>query len=306
MATCYRHPSRETGVSCSNCGRPICPDCMTPTSVGMRCPECASQRTKVKNLRSGRSRIVTGPGGRRIMIPLPSRSITEILIGINVIVFLAEVSTGVTLGGADSGSVFYKGALYGPALTGHNLPAPFPLSGTHQYWRLFTSGFMHAGLLHIAFNMFFLYFAGNMLEPAIGKLNFLAVYLTSLLAGSFGALLFQPDIPTIGASTACFGILGALLVVAHARRISIWQSGLGPTLAINVLFTLTIRGISIGGHVGGLAGGLIAGWLITEVHERRGKQRLALVGCAVVAVISIIAAIAVAGGSGLTPNGTNV
>ena len=47
MATCYRHPGRETAVSCSNCGRPICPDCMTPTPVGMRCPECASQRTKV-------------------------------------------------------------------------------------------------------------------------------------------------------------------------------------------------------------------------------------------------------------------
>lgn len=277
MAVCYRHPSRETGVSCSSCGRPICPDCMTPTSVGMRCPECSRERTKVKTIRS-----------------LPSTPIvTQALIGINVAVFLAEVSTGVTLGGSDSGWVFDHGALFGP----------FMSHGYHQYWRLLTSGFLHEGLLHIAFNMFFLWFAGRMLEPAIGRLNFAAVYFASLLAGSFGALLFQPDIPTIGASTACFGVLGALLVVAHARRISIWQSGLGPTLLINLIFTLTIPDISLGGHLGGLIAGIVTGWFIVEFDERRGRRQLALAGCALVAVISVIAAIAVAGGTGLTPNG---
>ncbi len=280
MPVCYRHPSRETGVSCSSCGRPICPDCMTPTSVGMRCPECSRERTKVRTLRSTSSRY----------------SVTEILIAINVVVFLAEVATGVTFGGSDSGWVFVHGALYGPYLT----------DGYHQYWRLLTSGFLHASLLHIAFNMFFLYFVGRMLEPAIGRVNFLAIYLASLLAGSFGALLFQPDVPTIGASTACFGVFGALLVVAHARRIPIWQSGLGPTLLINLLFTLTIANISIGGHLGGLIAGLITGWFVVEFDERRGNKRLALAGCALVAVISIIGGIAVAGATGLTPNGFRI
>ncbi|MGO9903862.1 MAG: rhomboid family intramembrane serine protease [Solirubrobacteraceae bacterium] len=294
MAVCYRHPSRETGVSCSSCGRPICPDCMTPTSVGMRCPECSRERTKVRTLRSTSSRY----------------SVTEILIAINVVVFLAEVATGVTFGGSDSGWVYSHGALFGPALTGHNAYAgqlgAGAFGGTHEYWRLLTSGFLHEGLLHIAFNMFFLYFVGRMLEPAIGRANFLAIYLASLLAGSFGALLFQPDSPTLGASTACFGVLGALMMVAHARRISIWQSGLGPTLLINVVFTLTVSDISIGGHIGGLIGGFITGWFVVELDERRGRKRLALAGCALVGLISIVAGIAVAGGTGLTPNGLNL
>ena len=151
--------------------------------------------------------------------------------------------------------------------------------------------------------MVFLYFMGPMLEPAIGRLNFAVVYIVSLLSGSFGALLFQPDSPTIGASTACFGVLGALIVVARYRGISIWQSGLGLTLVINLVFSLSIAGISIGGHLGGLVGGAICGWLIVQVGERRGMQAAAIAGCVVVAAISVVAAIAVAGGHGLAPNG---
>jgi hypothetical protein len=80
--TCYRHPNRETGVSCSSCGRPICPECMTPTPVGMRCPECAGQRTKVvRGVPSGGEGFSRSPA-------------TFILIAINVVVFLAEVGTG--------------------------------------------------------------------------------------------------------------------------------------------------------------------------------------------------------------------
>src|SRR5215472_19194923 len=159
MDVCYRHPSRETGVSCSSCGRPICPDCMTPTPVGMRCPECSRDRTKVKTIRS----IQTTP------------IVTQVLIAINVVVFLAEVATGVTLGGSDSGWVFNHGALFGPYMA----------NGHHEYWRLLTAGFLHASLIHIALNMLSLYFVGRVLEPAIGHLNFAAIYFASLLAGSF-------------------------------------------------------------------------------------------------------------------------
>ena len=69
METCYRHPDRETGVSCSNCGRPICPDCMTTTSVGMRCPECARQRTRVRQYSGG---------------AVDQPTLTYVLIGVNV------------------------------------------------------------------------------------------------------------------------------------------------------------------------------------------------------------------------------
>jgi membrane associated rhomboid family serine protease len=281
MAVCYRHPNRETGVSCSNCGRPICTDCMTPTPVGMRCPECARQRTRVRTARSF----------QRSGDPIATRA----LIALNAAVFFAQTATGSSLGGALAGKVSEKGWLDGPNV-----------HLGHQYWRLLSSGFLHAGLLHIALNMFFLFFIGRILEPGIGAVNFVAVYVTSLLAGSFGALLFQPDIPTVGASGACFGLLGALIVVAYDRGIPIWQSGLGPTLLINAVFTLTIRGISIGGHLGGLIGGIICGYLVVQLGERRRRRPLALAGCAAVAVVSVVGAIAVAGSAGLTPNGLRI
>jgi membrane associated rhomboid family serine protease len=249
---------------------------MTPTPVGMRCPQCSRERTKVKTIRSTPS----------------TPTVTEILIGINVIAFLAETATGAPLGGGGAGSIYVHGALFGPLI-----------AQNHEYWRLLTSGFLHDGLLHILFNMVFLYFIGRILEPAIGRLNFTVVYFVSLLSGSFGALLFQPGSRTVGASTACFGLLGALIVVAHYRGIPIWQSGLGVTLAINVVFSLSVNGISIGGHLGGIVGGVIAGWLIVELDERRHMHAAALAGCAVVAVLSVVGAIAVAGSHGLTPNG---
>jgi membrane associated rhomboid family serine protease len=286
MPVCYRHPRRETAVACSSCGRSICPDCMTPTPVGMRCPECSRERTKVKTARSIRS-------------PAMGRySVTKILIAINVLIFLVEVATGTPLGGVGSGgfgTLYTDGALFGPFLV-HQ----------HEYYRLLTYGFLHDGLLHILFNMVFLYFVGPSLELAIGKVNFVAVYLASLLAGSFGALLLTPLDATVGASGALFGLLGALIVIAHYRGISIWSSGLGPTLLINIVFSLSISGISIGGHIGGFVGGLICGVLYMELVDRRRMQKSFLLGCVLVAAVSVVAAIAIAGSTGLAPNGLTI
>jgi membrane associated rhomboid family serine protease len=286
MPVCYRHTRRETAVACSACGRWICPDCMTPTPVGMRCPECSRERTKVKTARS-----IRNPA-------LGRYSVTHILIAINVLVFLVEVATGTPLGGVGSGgfgTLYTDGALFGPFLV-HQ----------HEYYRLLTYGFLHDGLLHILFNMVFLYFVGPSLELAIGKVNFVAVYLASLLAGSFGALLLTPLDATVGASGALFGLLGALIVIAHYRGISIWSSGLGPTLVINIVFSLTIAGISIGGHIGGFVGGLICGVLYMELVDRRRLQAPFLLGCLAVAAVSVVAAILIAGSPGLAPNGLTI
>jgi membrane associated rhomboid family serine protease len=262
---------------------------MTPTPVGMRCPECARERTRVtRGIRSRPSTLIA----------------TQILIALNVIVFLAETAAGAPLGGGGGGTVWDHGALFGPALTANN---PFPIyTGTHEYWRLVTSAFLHDGILHIGINMLSLYFVGSALEPAIGSRNFVVVYMTSLLCGSFGALLFQPQYPTIGASGAIFGIFGALIVVARYRGIPFWQSGLGFVLVINLAFSLSVRGISIGGHLGGLVGGLIAGWLVVELGERRRMPALATAGCAALAAASVVASLAVAGATGLTPNGLTI
>jgi membrane associated rhomboid family serine protease len=251
---------------------------MTPTPVGMRCPECSRERTQVRTARTlGAS---SGP------------VVTYTLIALNVIVFLAEGGTGASLGAGGGGTVFQKGVLFGPYI-----------AHQHEYWRLVSAGFLHDGFIHLLFNMVFIYFMGPVLEQMIGRVGLLVVYFTALLAGSFGALLVQPLSPTVGASGAAFGLLGALIVVAHARHIPIWQSGLGITLAINVVFSLSFAQISVGAHIGGLIAGFICGFLFVEFGERRRMPSVAIGLSLLLAAASVAGAIAVAGGSGLAPNG---
>jgi membrane associated rhomboid family serine protease len=262
--TCYRHPRRETGVHCSNCGRPICPDCMTPTPVGMRCPECSNQRTQVRTIRTMSS----------------EPQLTYVLIAVNVLAFLAQMATGSSGLGRASGTVFSDGALYGP------------LVGDGEWWRIITGGFLHGGLLHIAFNMYFVYFLGTLLEPAMGKLRFGALYFVSLLGGSLGALLFSFNSPTVGASGAAFGLLAAGIIAMRARGIDPMQSGLGMTLVLNLGITFLIPGISIGGHIGGLVAGGVAGLLLFEIGDRqRGMRTPALAATIALGVILAAACI---------------
>jgi membrane associated rhomboid family serine protease len=268
MATCYRHPDRETGVSCSNCGRPICPDCMTPTPVGMRCPECARQRTPVRTLRS----LAVEP------------TVTYALIAINVLFFVAEFASGSRATELGGGTLVDKLSLYGPGI-----------ADDHQYYRLVTGGFLHAGFLHIAFNMYLLYLLGQLLEPGLGHVRFAVLYAVSLLAGSFGALLVDPTVQTVGASGAVFGLMGGGVVALRARGIDPMASGLGPTIIFNLLLSFLIPGISIGGHIGGLIGGAACGWLLVEFRERQRSEVLPLLGCLVIGVGAVVGAIMAAG-----------
>ena len=268
----------------------------------MRCPECAGERTKVRRLH-GRGAAATYA---RPASPYDPRtwSVTQTLIVINVIAFLWEVAGGVSLSGSSEGGfAYFHGVLLGLPLTGHN-PYPVPFNGDHQYWRLLTSGFLHVSIIHIGFNMFSLWFVGRSLEPAIGRAYFAAIYFTALLAGSFGALLFTPGAPTLGASGAIFGVFGALIMVARARHIPLWSSGLLPILLFNFIYTLTIANVSVGGHVFGCLSGFATGWLVTEYGEKRDKRAVVLAGCVVIAVASVVGAIAVAGSHGLLPNGS--
>lgn len=269
MATCYRHPSRETAVSCSNCGRPICPDCMTTTPVGMRCPECAGERTKVKTIRnvSGRPEL------------------TLALIAVNVVAFLAEGN--VSIGGRPSNNVYEEGALFGSV---EGIPGLGVAHG--QWWRIVTGGFLHENLLHIAFNMYVLYVLGSMLEPALGRLRFGLVYGVSLLAGSLGALIVSPHVVTVGASGAVFGVMGCAAVEMRARQIPVMQSGVGGLILINLVISFALPGISWGGHVGGLIGGALAA-LALQLGLRFRQQAAAMAACFVLGAACFAGCIAV-------------
>jgi membrane associated rhomboid family serine protease len=275
MATCYRHPNRETGVSCSNCGNPICPDCMTATPVGMRCPDCAGQKQRVHTMRSMH------------VDPIA----TYVLIAINVLMFLGAGSGGSFLTGSGGGGsqVYADFVLFGPAIHLQD-----------EYWRLVTYGFLHSGILHIGFNMYILYWLGNMLEPSLGHVRFVALYFASLLAGAFGALLLDPRAATVGASGAVFGLMAAAFVMQRSRGIDPMASGIGPIILINLALGFVIPNVSIGGHIGGLVGGAIAAFLMDQASARRRGIALPVAACVLVGLVAAVAGVAVSG-RGLPP-----
>jgi len=233
---CYRHPNRETGVSCSECGRPICPDCMVYAPVGIRCPEHAGRA-------AGSARVTTGV--RRAAFEGTGALVTKSLIALNVLVYLVNLAQGSSLS-QTSGSLFVKWALYVPGGLDQG-----------EWWRLITAAFLHGSIIHLGMNMFVLWFIGAPVEQAIGRGRFLALYVVSGLAGSAGALLFSPNAITVGASGAIFGILGAALVLEAQRSYVLGGQALG-LIAVNRVLTFAIPNISVGGHVGGLAGGALS------------------------------------------------
>src|SRR5688572_4936968 len=190
---CYRHPNVETGVACSNCGRPICTECMVFAAVGIKCPECAGQPSGVRRAATQTGSRVTSRGG---VAP-----ITKTIIAANVLVFLVQV--GQAGGGVreTTGEVFVRFSIFGPAVA------------DGEWWRLITGAFLHAGPIHILFNMLMLWWFGQALEALLGPVRYVGIYFASALAGSAGALLVAPDVPTVGASGAVFGILGAGLLL---------------------------------------------------------------------------------------------
>lgn len=267
MEVCYRHPTRETGVRCSSCERPICPDCMTSTPVGMRCPECARQgRTQVRTMRTMTEEPV----------------LTYVLIGINVAAGIGSLLGGGA--GADSGSLTDDGGV------------SQGLVADGEYWRLLTAGFLHAGPFHLLTNMLALWILGSMVEPALGRLRFGLIYFVSLLCGSFGALLLSPDALTVGASGAVFGLMGAAAVLARNRGFSLMESGLGLWIGLNLLITFAIPNISIGGHIGGLVGGTVAAFVLLELDTRLRLPRMAAVlTCAAIGVAAVAGSIVISG-----------
>ena len=190
LLRCYRHPDRETGVSCSECGRPICPDCMTFGPVGIRCPDHSGKA-------QGAARIVQNVQRRTNRNP---GIVTTVLIAINVGIYLLQLAGGASIN-ANSGWIYIHGVLFGP------------LVAQGDWYRLLTAAFLHYGPIHLGMNMLALWWIGRPLEDWLGPVRYLLLYLVSGLAGSAGALIANPTVPSAGASGAIFGILGAAIVL---------------------------------------------------------------------------------------------
>jgi membrane associated rhomboid family serine protease len=246
---CYRHPDRETGRRCTRCGKPACGECLVQVSVGSQCLDCirASRPDARTRARYWNARQPT--------------LITYALIIINFAVFLWTTSANdrLELVPGQRGGVGHGDAKLG-------LYKPFVHDG--DWYRLVSSGFLHFGIFHIAMNMLLLYQLGQLLEPAIGRLRFSLMYFASLLGGSFGALILQPNAFSGGASGAVFGLLAGSAMALHRRGVNVMQTGIGMVLILNLVITFTIRNISYGGHVGGAVVGAICAFVMFAPRHR--------------------------------------
>ncbi len=255
-------------MSCTECGRGICPDCMTFGAVGIRCPDHASTGGRAPAPQRAARRAST-------TFSLTGPWVTTTLIAINVGVYLLELLLGGQLNG--TGNWLYEnGVLFGP------------LVAEGEWWRLVTAAFLHYGVLHLGMNMLVLWFIGPALEEYLGHWRYALLYLVSGLAGSAGALIASPSALTVGASGAIWGIMGAALVL-EARRIYVFGGQALGLVVLNLALTFVIPGISIGGHIGGLVGGALAALAFSSF---RRTPALATLSVAAVGALSIALALA--------------
>ena len=271
---CYRHPDRETGVSCSECGRGICPDCMTFLPVGIRCPDHSSQaqgpRRVVQNVQRRSSR---SPG-----------TVTKTLIAINVGIYLLQLAGGAPVN-ANAGWIYEHGALFIRAIDSSGQVVGLAQG---EWYRLLTAAFLHYGPIHLAMNMLALWWIGRPLEDWLGPARYLLLYLVSGLAGSAGALVASPDAITVGASGAIFGILGAAIVLERQGTYVLGGSAL-TLLIVNIAFTFAVPGISIGGHLGGLAGGALCILAFSQFGKRSAVYgRMDILSLASIAAVGLL------------------
>ncbi len=255
LPRCYRHADRETGRSCTRCGRPACPDCLQTASIGSHCLDC---------VKAARPDIKTRA---RFWNARQPTLVTYSLIVVNALVYLWTVTAGRTVVLCELGGGFVTRtdrAACDLALVGLAVD-------NGDWYRVVSSGFLHFSPFHIAMNMLLLFQLGQLLEPNIGRVRFGLVYLASLLGGSAAVLLFQPNAFTGGASGAVFGLMGCAAVGLHRRGVNVMSTGIGTTLVLNLVITFTIPGISIAGHLGGVVAGGLCGFVILAPRHRAAQ-----------------------------------
>jgi membrane associated rhomboid family serine protease len=276
---CYRHPERETYVSCAECGRGICPDCMTFGPVGIRCPDHASATGAAPTARKATRRASTS-------MSLRGPFVTQALIAANVGIYVLQLLMGAGLN-ANAGWIYEHGVLVSTAV-GSNGQLIGVAEG--EWWRLVTAAFLHYGPLHLGMNMLVLWIIGPPLEEYFGHGRYALVYLVSGLAGSAGALLWSPNALTVGASGAIWGIMGAALVL-EARKIWVFGGQAMGLVVFNLAITFLIPGISIGGHVGGLIGGGLSALAFSSLRRSPKLATLAVAGVGAASIVLAVASV---------------
>ncbi|WP_069164932.1 rhomboid family intramembrane serine protease [Nocardia altamirensis] len=265
--SCVRHPTRPTGLACTRCGRPACPECLRPAAVGQHCVDCLRQEQRdVRPVRT----VAGAQAGRA------QPYVTYALIVINVAVFAITAAQAQSVVDNQTAALFGRWVLF----------PPYVADG--QWWRVIGSGFLHFGPIHLLLNMFALYVIGRDTELVLGRLRYLAVYLVSMLGGAAAVMVFSQDSATAGASGAVYGLFGAITVILIRLRQNPNQMLI--LIAINVFISFSLPGISLWGHLGGLAAGTLAtlGILFLPTWLRAKSQEAArLIGWISVGVVAL-------------------
>jgi membrane associated rhomboid family serine protease len=268
VPTCFRHPDRETYVSCVRCGRPACPDCLRSAAVGQQCVEC------IRGANKGAREARTEFGGRVVTAPI----VTWALVGINVLLYLAVLARP---------SIADNLEMVGFAGNGRGVIGV----GAGQWYRLITSAFVAPtgglGITDIAFNMWALMVVGPPLERMLGSARYLAVYLLSALGG--GVLLYYLvplNQPALGASGAVFGLFGAWFVVSRRRGLD--SRGVLGLIAINLVLGFVVPHIAWQDHIGGLITGMVVTAAYAYAPRSPRSRRFLIQGAATLAVLAVL------------------
>ncbi|MDO3646789.1 rhomboid family intramembrane serine protease [Nocardia mangyaensis] len=276
--TCVRHPDRATGLACTRCGRPACPECLRPAAVGQHCVECVRQGQRdVRPVR-------TVGGARADAGAVPY--VTYGLIAVNVLVYVITAAQAGSAMDNYRGSALFREFVLVPRLVADG-----------EFLRLLGSGFLHYGAIHLLVNMFALYIVGRDLERVLGRIRYACVYLISLLGGSAAVMALSGSITaTAGASGAVYGLFGAVTVTLIRLRQS--PTPMLVVIGVNVLISFSLPGISLWGHLGGLAAGTLGalgilfapGWLSARTPEAAQRIGWAALGAVAVACLAVIVA----------------
>ncbi|MCW2605706.1 MAG: rhomboid family intrarane serine protease [Frankiales bacterium] len=280
VPVCYRHPDRETYVRCSRCERPICPDDMVAAPVGFHCPDDA--RAGARSVRQPR----TTYGGA----VTTGIRVTQVLVGLNVVVFLATALGGTSLGFGGGASPLFARLALQPIARDYGGEIGIVAGVVDgQYWRLLTATFLHFGFVHVLLNMLALLQLGPVLEPALGRARFLALYLLSGIAGTTASYVFGPETQiAAGASGAVFGLFAAAYVVER-RRGSAAAQQYAVLLGFNLVLTFAIPFIDVRGHLGGLVGGGLAAAALVLAPPGRNRTAVQVTGLALLALVLVTA-----------------
>ncbi|MBY6363982.1 rhomboid family intramembrane serine protease [Rhodococcoides corynebacterioides] len=273
---CVRHPNVPTGLSCTRCGRPACPQCLRSASVGQHCVDCVAAAEGAVP----QARTVAG-GNLRAAVATPV--VTYTMMAINVVVYALTAAQAGGVGNQAS-SLFRSFALV-PILVADG-----------DYARVLGSGFLHSGIVHLAVNMFALYVIGRDCEAVLGRARYLAVYGVSLLGGAAAVMWLAPPVSaTVGASGAVFGLLGAQAVVLVRLRRS--PTPVLAVIGLNVVLSIAIPGISLWGHLGGLAAGAAAtaAVLFLRGGDPARTRVLGWIGVGAIGLLTVLAIVVRAG-----------